>query len=848
MTSGAPWSVKGIDPKAREIAKDLAQRSGMTLGEWFNQMILEDGAKPETEETRIQSLSVARASGDSPRSEDLSRVLASLESLSERLEFSERHQAQTSARFEAALADLRLDQAKVAERLQTVGGGGGRADTLRALDSALGQLGKHIQEGEGRNREALVAVRQEVKDEIDRVAVQMDLKVQELENRGTDAIAQVGAEVTRVASVVEQRLRRADDAQAEALEKLGAEIARITERLSERIAAAERRSAQAIDDVGEQMARVTDRIHQRQERTLSEIGDRVRQSEERTARLLEDAREKIERRLGKREEPDAPATEAPAAEAPVAEAVEELPAPAPVPRRWSNSVAGPPPPSLYSPGTPEPAPVFLDPPAISGTVEAAFADVERSMHAEPAPQQQEPDDGDRSIDDGAEEAAHAHGRTVADMLAAASFFADGDSDHHHADAASLRDVDGSRASAWAAPHSASDPSEEETRPSTRDLLAAARAAASFHKGEPSYSAVDMADDLDTDSIYSDMGPRKGRMSGSMRVALLTGGAALSLGLAASGYVKMHPEMMASLNAGASIKSAEVSKPIPVGPAPPPAAPPAPQPAAQAMSVTTAAPKSAAANQDLDAASLFRDATVKVDVGDPAGVEPLRIAANLGYAPAQRRLGKLYEDGGAGVQKDAVEGRRWTQQAAANGDARGMHNLGLDYYEGAGGIRNMAVAAQWFQRAAELGLRDSQYNLARFYESGLGVKQDPAAAYKWYLIAGRAGDTEAAARGEALKPLISAQVRAEVEHEAMAFRPEPEPPPTSMTAALRGATPQQLALAQRALSKLGYYQGAKDGTPSRGLGEAIQAYQRDRRMAANGALSPELLQTFANVSR
>ena len=41
MTSGAPWSVKGIDPKAREIAKDLARRSGMTLGEWLNRMIVE---------------------------------------------------------------------------------------------------------------------------------------------------------------------------------------------------------------------------------------------------------------------------------------------------------------------------------------------------------------------------------------------------------------------------------------------------------------------------------------------------------------------------------------------------------------------------------------------------------------------------------------------------------------------------------------------------------------------------------------------------------------------------------------------------------------------------------------
>ncbi len=41
MSASAPWSVKGIDAKAREVAKDLARRSGMTLGEWLNHMILE---------------------------------------------------------------------------------------------------------------------------------------------------------------------------------------------------------------------------------------------------------------------------------------------------------------------------------------------------------------------------------------------------------------------------------------------------------------------------------------------------------------------------------------------------------------------------------------------------------------------------------------------------------------------------------------------------------------------------------------------------------------------------------------------------------------------------------------
>ncbi len=71
---------------------------------------------------------------------------------------------------------------------------------------------------------------------------------------------------------------------------------------------------------------------------------------------------------------------------------------------------------------------------------------------------------------------------------------------------------------------------------------------------------------------------------------------------------------------------------------------------------------------------------------------------------------------------------------------------------------------------------------------------------------------------------------------------------SMTAGLQNATPQQRALAQRALAKLGYYQGADDGAVSQSLGQAIQSYQKDRGLAANGTLSPELLQTFANVSR
>src|SRR5690242_3414639 len=40
----APWQVKGIGPHARETAREAARRSGMSLGQWLNAVILEQAA------------------------------------------------------------------------------------------------------------------------------------------------------------------------------------------------------------------------------------------------------------------------------------------------------------------------------------------------------------------------------------------------------------------------------------------------------------------------------------------------------------------------------------------------------------------------------------------------------------------------------------------------------------------------------------------------------------------------------------------------------------------------------------------------------------------------------------
>jgi localization factor PodJL len=343
------------------------------------------------------------------------------------------------------------------------------------------------------------------------------------------------------------------------------------------------------------------------------------------------------------------------------------------------------------------------------------------------------------------------------------------------------------------------------------------------------------------SAFADARPGKIRSNYAMRTVLMATGTVALVGIAATGYLAISPQLLRQSGV------ATTAKPIPVGPASNPAPAAASAPAAPQAAVALATAPTPKDNvTDLDA--MYRDAAGKVDANDPTGVAPLRTAANLGYAPAQRRLGKLYEDGGAGVEKDAAEGRRWTMRAAGNGDARAMHNLGLDYYEGIGGPKSLPVAANWFQKAAELGLRDSQYNLARFMEAGVGLPQDLPGAYRWYLIAARAGDTEAQTRADQLKTKLPAEQASRAQSLAGAFRPDPVAGPASLTAMLKGSGAKQLSLAQRALAKLGYYKGSDDGQASQALGEAIQAYQRERGLAANGQLSPELVQTFAHIAQ
>ena len=701
------------------------------------------------------------------------------------------------------------------------------------MEHKLGEMTAHVQAAEQRSAQAIERMGREVVG----MADALNRRVQTSEARNSAAIEQVGGEVARIATAVEQKLHRADSVQAQALEKLGTEIARITEKLAERISNAERRNALAIDDVGDQVTRVTDRLNQRHERTSQELVDRIRQSEERTARLLEEAREKIDTKLG---------------EAQRRLAEQAAPAPTPAPHYAASPFDG----ERYSfGGEAVPEDVFHQPSAFIPAHTASMASTPARTAAPaafdapaflapsfPASTPVEPDFGDEDF-----EAADGFGLAAAtpepelepELEPEAAFTtafepeADLDTD-------------------FTAPEAPAAPS----RPlSTREVIEQARAAARLAAAAGEAKGKDKPKKAPGTSLFAGFGAKgsakKAKNKSTIKTALMVSGAAAFLGVAGAGMILSTGEGAGALpervaqgtanKATGEIRSAEADTS--------PGAPRATVALTSQVTPALAETMPVAAPSAENAQALYDDGVRRIEAKDRTGLEPLRKAANLGLPRAQFYLAKMYEVGEGGVKKDLPEARRWTERAATAGEARAMHNLALYYYKGEGGERNSTKAASWFRKAADLGLVDSQFNLAQLYEGGWGVSQNPSEAYKWYLIAAKSGDNASRARAMALRGQMTAESQRIAERSATGFRSQAYVAPTQVASLQGAAAPSpSLATAQRALSKLGYYQGPQDGVTSPALQMAIAAYQRDQELSATGSLDGDTLSRLSAFSR
>lgn len=278
MTSGAPWSVKGIDPKAREVAKDLARRSGMTLGEWLNRVILEDeGPEEVTSEAFFadrpaRNLEAQRIAAAVRPGDDLARVISALDHLTARIEASEARTGQivsgveqsvrdalsrieaaerdhvaVAARFEGAVEEVRGDHARVATQV---------LETEDRHRGALAALEQRLETAQAGADQALASLRQSFAALDGRIGAAGQGAAPGLDQRLEEIAAGLASRLEAARAEMAAKLAEAAQERFDSMEtRLGA--------MAEQVAAGERRSSLAVERMGREVLAVAENLNRR---------------------------------------------------------------------------------------------------------------------------------------------------------------------------------------------------------------------------------------------------------------------------------------------------------------------------------------------------------------------------------------------------------------------------------------------------------------------------------------------------------------------------------------------------------------------------------------------------------
>ncbi|MBE7218002.1 MAG: SEL1-like repeat protein [Caulobacteraceae bacterium] len=267
MSSAGPWSVKGIDARAREIAKEQARLANQTLGEWLNARIIEDA----TAATR------GRAPAESTAGlQGLSRAL---DALSSRMESAERRSADAVSAVDRKLAGVlnRLDGAEADSKLEEVRAAQaelaarlGRAapedhprrEALRALEQALGKVAAQIYEGESRSRAQAAEIRGDL--------AELSTRVEAIDARAAPTAGAAAEDVERRFADMAARLEAAEQRTAEAMRALEGSFAG----LDRRVADVEGRPQGGVSE--QRFEQLAAELHDRVETARADMAERIR--------------------------------------------------------------------------------------------------------------------------------------------------------------------------------------------------------------------------------------------------------------------------------------------------------------------------------------------------------------------------------------------------------------------------------------------------------------------------------------------------------------------------------------------------------------------------------------------
>jgi localization factor PodJL len=272
----SPWSVKGIDPKARSAARERASERGVTLGQYLNSLLLDENEPARVDEIRLGAVNAGEAAPDEMR-----RMSAEIDLLTQRLETSQarssraiagidksivsllgkvdtsnRAQLQALERITRAMTDIEATQTALRTRIDTLesSGGGQTADALRTLEGSLARLAKVVSDRSGEMERDHAGLREHVDRKVSDVAERVDSQVSAAERRMERAIETASARARTQAQDLVSRVDAMEAGARDSVGALGDTVSRITERLnraerkSETVASVLEKSINELDE------------------------------------------------------------------------------------------------------------------------------------------------------------------------------------------------------------------------------------------------------------------------------------------------------------------------------------------------------------------------------------------------------------------------------------------------------------------------------------------------------------------------------------------------------------------------------------------------------------------------
>jgi len=283
MSQTGPWSVKGIDQRAREAAREAAMAEGITLGEYLNRLLM-SADEPHYEEMRspYEGPSYGNPSYRNPprpprsdyRGEPRPQqdAATALERLSRRIEATEarstlaitgidhtvlglvariQNAEQTSAavagHVEGLIDEMREThealQAKV-RRMEQDETGKQNIEALKALEAALGKLANHVyEEAELTQNEALA-----IKGRVESGFADVTERVETIDTRVQRTLSETAARIDRAVEQAEQRAEGVTRHLSERMGQLETEVREQASKLESRFDDLELQTAASAAD------------------------------------------------------------------------------------------------------------------------------------------------------------------------------------------------------------------------------------------------------------------------------------------------------------------------------------------------------------------------------------------------------------------------------------------------------------------------------------------------------------------------------------------------------------------------------------------------------------------------